>query len=251
MFFFITAFIMVTIAIAALLLAPQLEERRVVFDAQPDRPCAFGPDMAWLAIRAGDPVAVMSALGIESAQASNWNSGLGTIYDSNLGQRRVFVSAPVDGWIFVVSSALPHRHGRAFLDKCTPFLTELSERFGEVQYFAAFPDVDMFAWAKLVSGRFIRAFAVGDEGVVWDRGRTTREERTLGLRLFELRGVRGRRGDAGGELLMHPTREHVMRLAGAWSVNPTLLDSSKAAPSRGYVAPIPSCWMPERLRKSA
>ena len=251
MFFFITAFIMVTIAIAALMLAPRLEERRVVFDAAPDTPCAFGPDMAWLAIRSADPMTVMGALGIASADASNWNSGLGTIYDPTLGQRRVFISAPVDGWIFVVSSALPHPHGGAFLDKSTPFLTELSERLGEVQYFASFPDVDVFAWARLASGRFIRAFAVGDEGVLWNRGRTTREERTLGLKLFELRGVRGRRGDAGGELLMHPTPEHVMRLAGAWSLNPTLLDSSKAAPSRGYVAAIPSSWVPERRRLSA
>lgn len=251
MFFFITAFVMVTIALAALTLAPRLEDRRVVFDVEPDRPCGFGSDMAWVAVKSGDPMAVMSAAGIATAQASNWNSGIGTIYDAFLGQRRVFVSAPVNGWIFIAGSALPHPYGDAFVDKSTPFLIALSEQLGEVQYFASFPEIDLFAWARLSSGRLVRAFAVSDEGVLWNRGRTTREERTLGLKLFELRGVRGRKGDAGGELMMHPTEEHVMRLAGAWSLNPTLLDSAKAPPSSGYVAEIPRSWAPERIRKSA
>lgn len=251
MFFFITAFVMVTVAMAALMLAPRLAERRVVFDVKPDRPCGFGSDMAWIAVKASDPMAVMRAAGIARAEPSNWDSGVGTIYDPLLGQRRVFVSAPVDGWIFIAGSALPHPHGGAFVDKSTPFLTGLSEQLGDVQYFASFPEIDLFAWAKLSQGRLIRAFAVSDEGALWNRGRTTREERTLGLKLFELRGVRGRKGDAGGELLMHPTEEHVMRLAGAWSVNPTLLDSAKAPPSSGYIAEMPSSWAPERMRKTA
>lgn len=251
MLFFIIALIMVTVAIAALKLAPELEQRRVIFDCEPDRPCGFGSDMAWVAVKSESPMEVMSALGVAAAEPSNWNSGIGTVYDAGLGQRRVFVSAPVDGWVFVVGTALPHPSGRAFVDKCLPLLTAMSERLGEVQYFAAFPEIDLYAWAKLTSGRVVRAVAVGDDGVLWNRGRTTREERALGLRLFELRGVRGRRGDAGGELLMHPTEEHVMRLAGAWSVNPTLLDSMKAAPSRGYVVQAPSAWTAERVRKSA
>ena len=91
MFFIITALIMMTVAIAALMLAPHLEERRVVFDCVPDQPCGFGTDMAWIAVRSLNPMAVMSALGIAAAEPSNWDSGIGTIYDSVLGQRRVFV----------------------------------------------------------------------------------------------------------------------------------------------------------------
>ena len=248
---FIPACIFVTVLLAAFVFAPRLSERRIVFDARPDRPCGFGSDMAWIAVKTSDPMAVLRALGIASVKPANWNSGIGTVYDARLGERHVFVSPSVGGWVFVVSQALPHPHGRSFADKCTPLLTQLSEQLGEVQYFASYPDLDLFAWAKLSAGRIVRAFGTGDEGIVWQRGRTTREERTLGLSLFELRGVRGRRGDAGGELLMHPTHEHVMRLAGGWSLNPTLLESATGGPALGYVAEVPSSWRSERMRKTA
>jgi hypothetical protein len=249
--FLIAVFTIVTIALAAFVFAPKLSERHVVFDDAPDLPCGFGNEMAWLAIKSDDPISVLSALGISQATPSNWNSGIGTVSDAKLGERHLFVSPSLGGWVLLVSQALPYPHGRFFVDKLTPLLTDVSHHLGEVQYFASFTELDLFAWAKLTNGRIIRACGVGDEGVVWQKGRTTREERTLGLRLFELRGVRGRRGDAGGELLMHPTHEHVMRLAGQWSINPTLLDTADARPSLGYVADAPTTWRAERLRKTA
>ena len=247
---FIAILIIATIAIASLVLAPHAAERQVIFDNSPDRPCGFGPDMTWLAIKTNDYAAVIDAVGGVHPIAANWNSGIGTIYNDEFGPSRIFVSSPVDGWVFVIGTALPHPQGRAFVDKCTPLLVHLGERFKEIQYFASYPDLDLFAWAKMVSGR-IRAFGVGDEGVIWNRGRTTREERTLGLKLFELRGVRGRKGDAGGELLMHPTQEHVMRVAGHWGINPTLLDTTEAPEGLGAVCLAPSAWRTERLRKTA
>ena len=247
---FIAILIVATIAIASLVLAPHVAERQVMFDISPDKPCGFGPDMTWIAIKTNDYAAVIDAVGGLQPITANWNSGIGTIYNAEFGPNRIYVSSPVDGWVFVIGTALPHPQGRAFVDKCTPLLMQLGERFKEVQYFASYPDLDLFAWAKIVSGR-IRAFGVGDEGVIWNRGRTTREERTLGLKLFELRGVRGRKGDAGGELLMHPTQEHVMRVAGHWSINPTLLDTAEAASGLGAVCLVPANWRTERLRKTA
>jgi hypothetical protein len=250
MIVFITLFIAVTIALAWQVLAPQLVERHVIFDVSPDSPRSFGSDMSWIAVKS-EPQAVVEALGLVNPTAANWNCGIGTIYHPQLGQDRVFVSAPVDGWVFIAGISLPHPHGRSFVDKCTPLLTGLSERFGEVHYFASYPELDLFAWAKVVSGRVVRAFGISDDGVHWQRGRPTREERSLGLRLFELRGVRGRRGDAGGELLMHPTHEHVMRLAGQWGVNPTLLDTVAAQPGLGVIGHAPAQWRSERFRKTA
>ena len=145
MYFFIPAFIFFTILLAAFVFAPQIAERRVLFDSKPDRPCGFGSDMAWIAVKANDPMAVLATLGIATATPANWNSGIGTVYAPTLGERHVFVSPPVEGWVFVVSQALPHPHGRSFADKCTPLLTELSQRLGEVQYFASYPELDLFA----------------------------------------------------------------------------------------------------------
>lgn len=226
-------------------------EKRVVFAQIADGPCAFGCSMAWLAVRSDDPEEVVAALRLEDATACNWNSGIGAVYDDWLGASRVFVSPPVDGWVFAVGLALPHPLGGSFADKCTPMLVDLGARFCEVQYFFTYPPIDYYAWATVKDGRLVRAFAVSDEGIVWNKGRTSRDERALGLKLFELRGVRGRKGDAGGELILHPTEDHVLRLASRWSIDPTTLDRDQAEAGLGYIALAPLAWRSERVRKAA
>src|SRR4029077_20877967 len=98
-------------------------------------------------------------------------------------------SPPVRDLPFGGGSPFPSALGRGFVDKCTPLLVDLGGRFPEVQYFFSYPPIDFYAWARVRDGRLVRAFAVTDEGIVWNKGRTTKEERGLGLQLFELRGV--------------------------------------------------------------
>lgn len=247
----IAILIALTIAGIAFGLAPRLIPGRVRFDRAPDQPKPFGYKMAWLAIKTRDTQAVSAALQLDGGVPCNWKSGIGVIYDETLGETRVFVTPPVNGWTFVVGLALPYPVGRSFVDKCTPLLLELGSRFGDVQYYFTYPLIDFYAWCRVVDGRLVRAFAIGDEGIVWNKGTTTRDERQLGLRLFELRGVRDRSGDAGGELLLHPTESHVMQLARLWSLDPTQLDSASRERGLGLIAPIPRSWRPERLRKAA
>lgn len=251
MIFVITILVVITALVAAFILSPRMTDGQVVFDNVPDRPTAFGYRMAWLALKTRDTGAVVEALRLLEPTVANWNSGIGTVYDDRLGQSHVFVTPAVKGWTFVVGLPLPHPVGRAFVDKCTPLLVDLGGRFSEVQYFFAYPLIDFFAWARVADGRLMRAFAMSDEGIVWNKGRTTREERSLGLKLFELRGVRGRRGDAGGEIILHPTEDHVMRLANKWSLDPTSLDRLAADPGLGIIARVPASWHMERVRKSA
>lgn len=247
----IAIMVTLTIAIAARVLAPRLSEGRVNFARSPDRPAAFGYKMAWLAVRSRDTAAVVEALGLVDPQPCNWRSGIGTVYDNRLGNDHIFVSPPVNGWTFVVGLALPYPVGRTFVEKCTPLLDRLGSRFVEVQYFFAYPPIDLFAWARLLEGRVVRAFAITDTGIVWNKGRTTKEERALGLKLFDFRGVRGRKGDAGGEIILYPTEEHVLHLAARWSLDPTELeDADLAGDGLGYIALAPSSWRAERLRKA-
>jgi len=164
----------------------------------------------------------------------------------------VFVSPPVNGWTFVVGLPLPHPVGPAFVDKCMPLLAGLGRRFVEIQYYLAYPPVDLFAWVRIIDGRVLRGFAIGDEGVIMSQGRTTKDERSLGLKLFELRGVKGRKGDAGGALMLHPTEEHVMRLAGRWSIDPINIERApKGEPAVGIIGLAPAGWRQQRLRKAA
>ena len=243
--------VVATVALAATWLAPRLGDRRVVFPTTPDTPKPFGYRMAWLAIRSRDTAAVVEALGLGESQTCNWNAGIGTVYDPRLGETHVFVSPPVNGWTFVIGLPLPQPMGRSFVDKATPLLVGLGGRFVEVQYYLAFPPVDLFAWARMLDGSIVRAFAIGDEGILWSKGKATREERALGLKLFELRGVRDRRGDAGGPLILHPTEDHVMQVARKWSLDPTTLGAASGPAGAGLIARAPAAWRAERLRKSA
>lgn len=243
--------IALTIALAAFVVTPRLTIRRVVFDATPDLPKAFGYSMSWLAVKSADGEAVARAMGLTMTEPANWNTGIGTVYDPGLSDEYVFVSPAVKGWTFVAGEPLPHPLGRSFHDKMTPLLAKLSAEFNEVQYFAAYPAIDYFGWARLYKGRLIRAFAIGDDGIVWDRGRLTPEERSLGLKLFDLRGIKGRKGDAGGEIILHPTEEQVLRLAHGWSLDPSRLGSHTSVKALGRIARAPSHWRAERIRKAA
>ncbi len=248
----VIALVVATIAVAGLRLAPRMGRGRVRFDEAPDRPLAFGSDMAWLAIRSEDTEAVLDMLALGDETAANWSSGLGTVYDRELGQTRIFVSPPVEGWTFVAGLALPHPVGPSFVDKCTPLLQRLAARFPDVHYFAALPVVELYAWVRFSERRLVRAFATIDGEVVWSQGKPTRDEVQLGLRHYELRGVKDRSGDAGGEIVLSPTEEQVFRMAGRWSLDPMTLAGRKAAgPGLGVVGHAPMVWQSERVRRIA
>lgn len=251
MLFIVAIFVVITVAVAFVWFAPTITTPRIIFDVRPDRPAPFGYKMGWIAVRSIDTIAVVEALGLVGPVISNWDSGIGTVYDDQLGERRLFVSPPVDGWTFVVGLALPHPMSPAFIDKWTPMLDALAARFKDVQYYFSYPLIDFYAWAKYTDGKLVRAFATSDAGTVLSRGKPTREEKALGLKLFELRGVRERRGDAGGEIILHPTEDHVMRLAAKWSIDPTTFGPASASQALGWIAEAPAHWRPERLRKSA
>jgi hypothetical protein len=247
----IVVFVGLTVAVIALAIAPRMANRRVVFGDTPDLPKPFGYGMSWLALKTEDTAAVIACLGLGECEPANWNSGIGTIYDASLSDNYVFVSPPVKGWTFVAGVPLPHPVGRNFIDKLTPLLASLSKQFHDVQYFASFPIIDLFGWARFHKGKLLRAFVIGDDGVIWDRGRLTAEEKMLGLRLYDLRGIKGRKGDAGGAIVLYPTEEQVLRLARAWSRDPLTLDKLKVEPGTGFIARVPAAWRAERIRKQA
>lgn len=246
----IAIMILATIAVAAFMLAPQIAEGRTVYDERPDTPRSFGYGMGWLAIRTRDTARVIERLGLSDVEEANWDNGLGTVYSDEHSQSHVFVSPPVNGWTFVVGLALPQPMGKAFAEKATPLLLDLGSQFIEVQYYLAYPALDYYGWARVIDGKLIRAYAITDEGPVWNKGKPGKEEKTLGIKLYEVRGVKRRKGDAGGELILYPTEGHVMQLAGKWSLDPSRLEGMAVGPARGYIGRAPYNWRTERLRRT-
>lgn len=244
----IASFIVATITLIAVWIAPRMLPHSIMFGTDPDAPKPFGYGMAWLAIHTADTARVADVLGLAEGTRSNWNSGIGTVYDDELGSSRLFLSPPVGGWTFVIGLSLPHPVGPAFVDKLTPLLFRLGQAFDDVQYYFTYPLLDFFAWARVHEGRLVRAFAIGDEGVIWNKGRVTPAERALGLRLFELRGVRDREGDVGGELVLYPTEDQVLQIARSWGLDPMGLARGDVQPGQGHVVRVPQGWHAERVR---
>jgi hypothetical protein len=247
----VVALVVLTIAVAATIVVPRLVPHHIRLADMPDRPCAFGPDMAWLAIKSEDTVAIAAALGLSRLRPANWISGIGAIYDPEISGTLVFITPPMKGWTIIAGESLPIPTSELFVDKMTPLLRRLGNQFPNVQYFASFPIIDFYAWVRFERKRRVRAFAVGEAGVIWDYGKPSSEERQFGLSFIEIRGIRERHGDVGGQLQLHPTEEHVFAIAGGWSINPTAIERLAAPAGVGWIADAPRSWRPERIRKVA
>ncbi|MFM1815967.1 MAG: hypothetical protein RLZ98_2662 [Pseudomonadota bacterium] len=245
----IVLLIAITTALAFRVLAPRMIVGRLVFDTTPDRPVPFGYQMAWLAIRTVETHRVVEHFELTNVEPANWSHGIGTIYHKDLGNGRIFVSPPVEGWTFVIGLSLPQPLGPSFTDKCTPLLLDTGTAFPEVHYYLCDPVTEMYAWAKVEAGRLKRAFAFGDDGVIWNKGRITPEELELGLGILTAPRSR-RKGHL--ELVSErdlPTEAHVTYLAGRWSMDPTQLQGEAAQRGAGSIGFAPANWAPTRLRR--
>src|SRR5581483_11374488 len=126
------------------------------------------------AVRSRNPRAVQEALNLHNAKPCTWTEGLA-------GEQRLFIAPPVNGWILVVGSEVPDP--AEDVDVCFRFLTDLSRKLGQVQYFSANRVLGHHAWVQLTSGRVVRAYAWAGR-TLWNQGVKTRAELELGLKCF-------------------------------------------------------------------
>jgi hypothetical protein len=204
----------------------------------PDTPVSFGRKCSWLAIESHNPQAVVAALGLMDVQLSVWKAGINAAYEG-----LCFVSPPVRKWILVVSRSLPDVGDQRHPDLCTPFLLELGEQFREVQFFATYRIVMAHAWARLIDGQLIRQFAWVDGAKHWNVGEETSEETALGLHFVDSSQIDwpddDEAADELAETIPTPGEDDVLRLAGAWSIDPSRLAEQELPPSIGYIGQFP------------
>ncbi len=189
---------------------------------EPDEPIPFGYKCSWLAIKTDEPEAVVTSLGLAGVQKCNWAKGIAAAYKGD-----VFVTPVVQGWVLVVSIALPEIPDQKRGDELTPLIKVLGKKFSDVQYFGTHRVVGYHAWLRAKDGEIVRRYAyLGERGeTLRDDGKRTEEEKKLGLVY----------GDS-----KFPSEQDVMKLAGAWSIDPVSLDELKLAKSVGYLGSFPN-----------
>ena len=165
----------------------------------------------WLALRCSDSLRVAQCLGSVANLETPWSEAL-----KQSRNRQCFVSPPVDGWILVIGGAIPDPSKN--IDILYAFLRQMSAALGEVHYFCADRVFGTHAWARLLSGRVLRAYAWSGTPL-WNEGPLTQEERELGLTCRNY-------GDDPAPLHISGVTpdfqnvERVVFLARRWSINP-------------------------------
>jgi len=181
-----------------------LSSGRVSFD-QPTR---------WLTVKSSNPATVQAALNLHHPTPCSLEEGLAEAHDDKL-----FISPPIGGWILVLGSGLPDP--AEDVDRCFRFLTQVSRKLGQVQFFSSSRVLNYHSWALTDKGRVYRGYSWAGE-TIWNQGPVTAAERDLDLICFEY----------GAEVNAFTAREalaanceKVSLLASRWGVDPTLLGS--------------------------
>jgi hypothetical protein len=182
---------------------------------QKDAMVGFGGKQAWLAVRDGKPAAVLAALGLRDLGEVPWRAGVDL---AHLTDDRVAATPPLPGaggtsWVLVV--------GRWLLRPATVLdITDLSALLHtEVQFFATHRVTELHRWQRSVDGEPIRSFGyVGQTGEVtsW-LGDPDAAERDAGLPPA-----------LDDETTVIVSERDVLKVAGAWSIDPTRLDGRPA-----------------------
>jgi hypothetical protein len=155
----------------------------------------FGYKCAWFAVASGAIKPVADTL-LRAPKEIDWDEGCDEAY----GGGRL-VTPPTNGWVLVASTRYhelvqPHASFRDTLER-------LSKQFGEAQFFATDRVIGLLGYGLARKGKLVRAFGELDGDRYLDEGAPTPAELTA----FR----RGR------------DEETLMKLAGAWSVDPQTL----------------------------
>ncbi len=179
-----------------------------------EQSCIFQRPGCWLAVKSRSLLAVQCALGMSNVKPCSWTEGL-------LGEEKLFISPPVKGWILVMGSGLPDPSDD--VDATFRFVTSISRRLGQVQFFSASRILHYHAWIKADRGRVQRAYAWAGK-TLWQQGSITAAERDLDLKTFDYTEV-PERSSFGQPDVSSVNTEKVPLLAARWSLDPARIDN--------------------------
>jgi hypothetical protein len=219
----------------------KIEDKEICLDKEENTssyneeiPISFGYKSCWIAIKSNDIDKIINSLNLSNIKEANWTFGLKEAQNIN---GNVFVSPILGQWVLVIGVSLPDAGDSERPDKLTPLLENLSLRIGEVQYFGTHRVVDYHAWAKVVDGNVIRAYAyLGERGeTIWSKGKLTDEEKELGFYFFDETSNEAEcEGYWERQDLSYPNEENVLQIAGKWGID-TSFENGNYTPSKGLI----------------
>jgi len=189
----------------------------------PDRARPFAAGRCWAMVRADDPEQVVQALRLRTVLPANWRAGLDEVVEQG-----VFVTPPVDGWVYAVGRDLATR--TADPAAIEPLLAALSDRFGEAFWFVTDDERDVYGWARGARGQLTRGYVFAEEhGHIFWHGDVTEHEHALGCFVDD---PRDRSDD---EIKWWPDHAVVCGIAAGWARNPANLDATGQPAGAGFV----------------
>ncbi len=190
--------------------------RAAVSGRAPSMPVGFGRKCMWLAVRGTDLQAVVEELALTDCRPASWSEGVAAGYDGT--KSTVFVTPPLDGWVLVMGTQEPLPN--------PGLLARLSTRFGEAQHFATHRGASAGGWSRAIGGDVQRRVEFSDGVLDVAEGTLSEIEQRIGLRGGSQ--VENRAADDDSETSKEQVfldEEEVLRVAGAWSLDPSTLDS--------------------------
>ncbi len=185
----------------------------------------------WLAIRSSNPKAVQAALGLGYLTPCSWAEGIA-------GEHEFFIGSPVNGWIIVTGSGLPHPGND--VDRCFHFLIRLSRVLGHVQFFMADPVLHHHAWARVENSVVTRAYAWVNE-TVWNQGVRSIAEIELNMKCFSYSEDTGM-DDATVEEYAAANVEKIPSLSARWGFDPSVTGGDLQSPADGIAGESLRPW---------
>jgi len=196
-----------------------------------DRPVSFGYKCNWLAVHTIETDKLADGFGLSDTTPCNWEYGIHYAYED-----RFFVSPPVDGWTFIVSSHLPFAEDQQTVSLIKTMLIDLSREFGQAQYFGTLRTAGYDSWIKAENGRIIRAYSLVDGTNTIVEGEPTAPEKKYNLLNTLSEEYDNDPNYLDRQDIDHPDESMTMEIAGAWSFNPQdLKDRTDLAPRLGIL----------------
>jgi hypothetical protein len=214
-------------------LASQKEDFALIIE--PDSAVSFGYKCVWIAVKTNDKDRVAKILGLKYVMACNWKYGIQKAYED-----KIFISPPVGNWTLVIGWGLVDFNPKSEIDETVGFkrkINALSKEFGEAQLFTSHRITDYHSWAKSINGETVRYYSFIGERLenILIEGEPTPIETNLNLANTFSEEAKDENYFERKDITF-PDEELVMKIAEAWSVNPTKLEVRKdVLPGLGLV----------------